>query len=123
MREAGFEPAHPEIVGLKSTALDHSAIRANICFFILFIYAGPTFSPPISYTGNVFKWFLYIYYTKPRNRVEVENPEIYCHPTRDNNATVDAAASESSGSNNFARHIGQFNDISHHFRKQRTQNK
>ena len=30
MREAGFEPAHPEIVGLKSTALDHSAIRANI---------------------------------------------------------------------------------------------
>ena len=28
MREAGFEPAHPEIVGLKSTALDHSAIRA-----------------------------------------------------------------------------------------------
>ncbi len=22
---AGFEPAHPEIVGLKSTALDHSA--------------------------------------------------------------------------------------------------
>ena len=29
MREAGFEPAHPEIVGLKSTALDHSAIRAK----------------------------------------------------------------------------------------------
>ena len=28
LREAGFEPAHPEIVGLKSTALDHSAIRA-----------------------------------------------------------------------------------------------
>lgn len=29
VREAGFEPAHPEIVGLKSTALDHSAIRAK----------------------------------------------------------------------------------------------
>ena len=29
MREAGFEPAHPEIVGLKSTALDRSAIRAK----------------------------------------------------------------------------------------------
>ena len=29
VREAGFEPAHPEIVGLKSTALDHSAIRAQ----------------------------------------------------------------------------------------------
>ena len=29
MREAGFEPAHPEIVGLKSTALDHSAIDAK----------------------------------------------------------------------------------------------
>ena len=25
MVTAGFEPAHPEIVGLKSTALDHSA--------------------------------------------------------------------------------------------------
>jgi hypothetical protein len=25
MYQAGFEPAHPEIVGLKSTALDHSA--------------------------------------------------------------------------------------------------
>ena len=23
---AGFEPAHPKIVGLKSTALDHSAM-------------------------------------------------------------------------------------------------
>ncbi len=35
MREAGFEPAHPEIVGLKSTALDHSAIRANTYFYFL----------------------------------------------------------------------------------------
>jgi hypothetical protein len=26
---AGFEPAHPEIVGLKSTALDHSAKLPN----------------------------------------------------------------------------------------------
>jgi hypothetical protein len=33
MREAGFEPAHPEIVGLKSTALDHSAIRAQHFLF------------------------------------------------------------------------------------------
>ncbi len=37
MREAGFEPAHPEIVGLKSTALDHSAIRA-ISHFFIFIF-------------------------------------------------------------------------------------
>ena len=38
MREAGFEPAHPEIVGLKSTALDHSAIRAHYFFgFLLFV--------------------------------------------------------------------------------------
>ena len=29
MVTAGFEPAHPEIVGLKSTALDHSAILAK----------------------------------------------------------------------------------------------
>ena len=29
MHQAGFEPAHPEIVGLKSTALDHSAIGAT----------------------------------------------------------------------------------------------
>ena len=26
----GFEPTHPKIVDLKSTALDHSAIRAFI---------------------------------------------------------------------------------------------
>jgi hypothetical protein len=30
MHRAGFEPAHPEIVGLKSTALDHSANDAYI---------------------------------------------------------------------------------------------
>ncbi len=30
MREAGFEPAHPEITELKPVALDHSAIRAFI---------------------------------------------------------------------------------------------
>jgi hypothetical protein len=29
LHQAGFEPAHPEIVGLKSTALDHSAIDAK----------------------------------------------------------------------------------------------
>ena len=28
MREAGFEPAHPEITELKPVALDHSAIHA-----------------------------------------------------------------------------------------------
>ena len=28
MHEEGFEPSHLTIVGLKSTALDHSAIRA-----------------------------------------------------------------------------------------------
>ena len=30
MREAGFEPAHPEITELKPVALDHSAIHAII---------------------------------------------------------------------------------------------
>ena len=35
---AGFEPAHPEIVGLKSTALDHSAIRAHTTLFTLFLF-------------------------------------------------------------------------------------
>ena len=30
MREAGFEPAHPEITRLKLVAIDHSAIRANM---------------------------------------------------------------------------------------------
>ena len=35
VREAGFEPAHPEIVGLKSTALDHSAIRAKHYWVLL----------------------------------------------------------------------------------------
>lgn len=39
MREAGFEPAHPEIVGLKSTALDHSAIRAKRRCHIFIIIA------------------------------------------------------------------------------------
>ena len=29
MHEEGFEPSHRMIVGLKSTALDHSAIRAK----------------------------------------------------------------------------------------------
>ena len=38
MREAGFEPAHPEIVGLKSTALDHSAIRAKRRFSHFYYY-------------------------------------------------------------------------------------
>ena len=32
MHRAGFEPAHPEIVGLKSTALDHSANDAYPTF-------------------------------------------------------------------------------------------
>ena len=30
MHEEGFEPSHLTIVGLKSTALDHSAIRALV---------------------------------------------------------------------------------------------
>ena len=54
MREAGFEPAHPEIVGLKSTALDHSAIRAQTHIFIFWFYWGSN-TPPNSYTTNLFK--------------------------------------------------------------------
>jgi hypothetical protein len=46
MREAGFEPAHPEIVGLKSTALDHSAIRAKYSS-TLFLFFSFAFFPSI----------------------------------------------------------------------------
>ena len=56
MREAGFEPAHPEIVGLKSTALDHSAIRATFFISFLFLFFGVLFTP-ISYTSFLFKLF------------------------------------------------------------------
>jgi|Laugresu1bdmlbsd_1035121.scaffolds.fasta_scaffold07481_5 hypothetical protein len=53
MREAGFEPAHPEIVGLKSTALDHSAIRAQ-----LFLFYGRSIPPPFHLLENLFKSFI-----------------------------------------------------------------
>ncbi len=43
MREAGFEPAHPEIVGLKSTALDRSAIRAQHYFYGFLLFVGKAF--------------------------------------------------------------------------------
>jgi hypothetical protein len=36
LHQAGFEPAHPEIVGLKSTALDHSAIGAHFTCDLFF---------------------------------------------------------------------------------------
>jgi hypothetical protein len=49
MREAGFEPAHPEIVGLKSTALDHSAIRAHHFYFYFYFLGGSTHSS-VSYS-------------------------------------------------------------------------
>jgi hypothetical protein len=49
MREAGFEPAHPEIVGLKSTALDHSAIRAKLPFLFFLFFFGEA-HPLHSYT-------------------------------------------------------------------------
>ncbi len=39
MPEVGFEPTHPKIIELKSTALDHSAIDAyNILDIILYYY-------------------------------------------------------------------------------------
>jgi hypothetical protein len=47
MHQAGFEPAHPEIVGLKSTALDHSAIGASF-FCILLITHTRALAPPPS---------------------------------------------------------------------------
>jgi hypothetical protein len=43
MHQAGFEPAHPEIVGLKSTALDHSAIGAR--FFVFYFTHTPAITP------------------------------------------------------------------------------
>ncbi len=43
MPEVGFEPTHPKIIELKSTALDHSAIQAYLLYssyniIYLFIY-------------------------------------------------------------------------------------
>ena len=35
MHEEGFEPSHLSIVGLKSTALDHSAIRTLNTGFVI----------------------------------------------------------------------------------------
>jgi hypothetical protein len=35
MQRVGIEPTHPEIVGLKSTALDHSAIPALVLINII----------------------------------------------------------------------------------------
>ena len=56
MREAGFEPAHPEIVGLKSTALDRSAIRAQYFYgFLLFLLERR--SPSNHIPTNLFKLF------------------------------------------------------------------
>ena len=43
MDQVGFEPTHPEIVGLKSTALDHSAIDpSNKQKLLDFEYIKPT---------------------------------------------------------------------------------
>ena len=56
MREAGFEPAHPEIVGLKSTALDHSAIRAQHYFFgFCFFWKGVP--PPTIFQRTSLSYF------------------------------------------------------------------
>ena len=49
MHEAGVEPAHPEIVGLKSTALDHSAIRAKSLYFGFYFFFGKAQSFPFVY--------------------------------------------------------------------------
>jgi hypothetical protein len=56
MHGAGFEPAHPEIVGLKSTALDHSAIRA-ITFFYFYFFRGSKarYYPPMYILQTLFK--------------------------------------------------------------------
>jgi hypothetical protein len=35
MRQAGFEPAHPEITRLKLVVLDHSTIDANQTWVLL----------------------------------------------------------------------------------------
>ena len=35
MVEKGFEPLHPKIVVLETTALDHSAIQANVCIIYI----------------------------------------------------------------------------------------
>ena len=38
LHEEGFEPSHLTIVDLKSTALDHSAIRASIVYKLYTYY-------------------------------------------------------------------------------------
>jgi hypothetical protein len=48
LHQAGFEPAHPEIVGLKSTALDHSAIGA---FGLVFGFYS-MFPRPVRHTNT-----------------------------------------------------------------------
>ena len=35
LRQAGFEPAHPEITRLKLVVLDHSTIDAKHCLVLL----------------------------------------------------------------------------------------
>ena len=47
MREAGFEPAHPEITELKPVALDHSAIRAFIVTLSSQTFLDFSFSIPL----------------------------------------------------------------------------
>ena len=59
MREAGFEPAHPEIVGLKSTALDRSAIRAQHYFYRFLLFLLERRSPSNHIPTNLFKLFLW----------------------------------------------------------------
>ncbi len=54
MHGAGFEPAHPEIVGLKSTALDHSAIRARVTiFYFIYFLERPIIILTLRYTHNI----------------------------------------------------------------------
>ena len=116
MREAGFEPAHPEIVGLKSTALDHSAIRAHIV----------TLSSQIFMVFHF--WFkLYFGFVSLGSRTNLTFRETAHLPPFHNHyfslSSFHAAASATVVSNKLARHIGQFIDVSHHVRKHFTQYK
>ena len=54
MHQAGFEPAHPEIVGLKSTALDHSAIGARFFCILLHTHTLHHIQP-----NSLFFWFTF----------------------------------------------------------------
>ena len=78
MVTAGFEPAHPEIVGLKSTALDHSAKLPYLQQF--FLETSPRFEPR---TSDVVCTFAVALPTRPTRAVRYTNEYMYKYIYKD----------------------------------------